>query len=88
MKAMSISEGRKKLFELREHVVTDHDPVILTHKRGNIVLISMDEWEIYKETLHLLRDKSALKALVKSFEDHDTGKPNGKNVEEIFSDLA
>jgi prevent-host-death family protein len=88
MRAMSISEGRKKLFELREKVVTDHDSVILTHKRGNIVLISMEEWEIYKETLHLLRDKSALKALIKSFEDHDTGKIKGKTVEEIFPDLA
>ena len=88
MRAMSISEGRKKLFELRERVVSDKDPVILTHKKGNMVLISMEEWDLYKETIHLLQDKLALKALVTSFEDHDTGKSTGKTVDEVFSDIT
>lgn len=43
MQTMSISEARKHLDALREHVVNDHEQVILTHKQGNIVLISMDE---------------------------------------------
>ena len=87
MQVMSISEARKRLFELREHIVADHDQVILTHKSGNIVLISMDEWESYKETVRLLRDKAALKSLIQSFEDHDKGTITGKPVEEVFSDL-
>ena len=74
MEALSISEGRKRLFELREKIVSDHDQVILTHKGGNLVLISMDEWESNKETQRLLRDKEALKALIQSFDDHDSGK--------------
>ncbi len=32
MEALSISEGRKRLFELRERIVPDHVQVILTHK--------------------------------------------------------
>lgn len=87
MQVMSISEARKRLFELRKHIVADHDQVILTHKSGNIVLISMDEWESYKETVRLLRDKAALKSLIQSFEDHDKGTITGKPVEEVFSDL-
>ena len=87
MQVMSISEARKRLFELREHIVSDHDQVILTHKSGNIVLISMDEWESYNETVRLLRDKAALKSLIQSFEDHDKGTITGKPVEEVFSDL-
>ncbi len=87
MEALSISEGRKRLFELREQIVSDHDQVILTHKGGNVVLISMDEWETNKETQRLLRDKEALKALIQSFDDHDSGKKRGQSVKEVFSDL-
>jgi len=88
MEAVSISEGRKRLFELRERVVTDHDQVILTHKSGNIVLISMEEWEAYQETERLFKDKEALKALLQSFQDHDARKMKGKAINDIFSDLS
>ncbi|PJF20215.1 MAG: type II toxin-antitoxin system prevent-host-death family antitoxin, partial [Phototrophicales bacterium] len=64
MEAISISEARKRLFELRQQVVEDNDRVIMTHKQGNVVLISMDEWEAYQETMRLLNDKAALRALV------------------------
>ncbi len=88
MEALSISEGRKRLFELRERVVSDHDQVILTHKNGNVVLISMEEWENYQETQRLLKDKETMKALIQSFEDHDQKRERGKSVNEVFSDLG
>ncbi|MBF0203732.1 MAG: type II toxin-antitoxin system Phd/YefM family antitoxin [Desulfamplus sp.] len=82
MRALSISEGRKRLFELRDQVVTDHDQVILTHKNGNVVLISMEEWESYQETQRILKDKQTMKALIQSFEDHDAGTKLGKSINE------
>ncbi len=87
MVAMSISEGRQRLFELRERVVDDHDQVILTHKSGNVVIISMAEWEAYEETRRLLKDKAALSALLQSFAAHDAGERSGKSPQEIFADL-
>ena len=88
MQAVSISEARRRLFELREHIVEDHEQVIVTHKHGNIVIISMEEWESYQETLRLLKDKAALKALIQSFEDREKGTITGKSVEEVFSDVS
>ncbi len=88
MEAISISEARKRLFELRQQVVEDNDRVIMTHKQGNVVLISMDEWEAYQETMRLLNDKAALRALVASFDAHDAGETEGKTPEEIFADLS
>ena len=88
MEALSISEGRKRLFELRDRIVSDHDQVILTHKNGNVVLISMEEWESYQETQRILMDKETMKALIQSFEDHDSKKHCGRSVKEVFSDLA
>lgn len=87
MLALSISEARQRLFELRQRVVVDHDQVIMTHKQGNVVLISMEEWETYQETLRLLKDKAALVALLRSFADHDAGRTMGKPLEAIFTDL-
>jgi antitoxin YefM len=88
MEALSISEARKRLFELRQNVVDNQDQVIMTHKQGNVVLISMEEWDAYQETMRLLNDKSALKALVDSFEAHDKEATVGKTIEDIFSDLS
>lgn len=77
----------ERLPELHKHIVSDREPVTLTHQNGNMVLISKKEWETFRETMLLLKDKAALKALVRSFEDHDSGKTAGKSVEEVFSDL-
>jgi antitoxin YefM len=88
MEALSISEARKRLFELRQRVVADNDRVIMTHKQGNVVLISMDEWEAYRETVRLLNDKAALRALVDSFAVHDAGGTQGKTPDELFTDLS
>ncbi len=87
MQAVSMSEARKRLFELREHVVNDHESVIVTHKQGNIVMISMEEWEAYHETLRLLHDTAALRALFQSFEDRKQQTIRGKSVEEVFADV-
>lgn len=87
MEALNISEARKRLFELRQQVVDDNDRVIMTHKNGNVVLISMDEWESYQETVRLLNDKAALKALVDSFATHDARETTGNSPEDVFSDL-
>lgn len=88
MEAMSISEARQRLFELRQRVIEDNDQVIMTHKQGNVVLISMDEWEAYQETVRLLNDRAALQALVDSFAAHDTGETTGKSIADIFADLS
>ena len=88
MEALSISEARSRLFELRQKVVDNQDQVIMTHRQGNVVLISMDEWEAYQETMRLLNDKTTLKALVDSFESHDRGETSGKTIEEVFADLV
>ena len=87
MEIMSVSKARSRLSELHRQIIFNHEQVILTHKSGNAVLISMEEWELYKETLRLLNDRKALKALVRSFEDHDAGRAVGKSAKEVFSDM-
>ena len=87
MQTMNISEASSRLPELCETVAENYEQVVLTREKGNVVMISMDEWEAYTETVRLLNDKAALKALLRSFENHDSGKSEGKPVREVFADL-
>ncbi len=87
MIAMSISEGRKKLFELRQSIVDDSETAILTHRDGNMVLISQDTWDRWNETLRLHQDKVTMKAIDDHFDDRDSGIDRGVPLNEAFPDM-
>ena len=52
--SISASEARQRLFPLLEQVNTDHEPVRITSKGGDAVLMSADDYDkwlaIAKET--------------------------------------
>jgi antitoxin YefM len=53
--AISASEARSKLFPLIQQVNDDHEPVEITSKGGNAVLMSADDYRSWQETVYLLR---------------------------------
>jgi prevent-host-death family protein len=53
MTTKTASEARKNLYRLMDEVAEDHEPVLITGKRHNAVLMSEDEWRAIQETLHL-----------------------------------
>ena len=54
MPAVSASEARANLYRLIDEVATSHDPLFITGKRGNAVLLSEADWNAIQETLHLV----------------------------------
>ena len=54
MTTVTATEARKKLYKLVDVVQESHDPVQITGKRGNAVLISEDDWHAVQETLYLV----------------------------------
>ncbi|MEX0588347.1 MAG: type II toxin-antitoxin system Phd/YefM family antitoxin [Cyanobium sp.] len=50
---VSATEARKRLYVLIDEVGQSHEPVRITGKRGNAVLLSEDDWRAIQETLHL-----------------------------------
>ena len=54
MTTMSATEARKQLYKLLDDVSQSHEPVQITGKRGNAVLVSEDDWRAVQETLHLV----------------------------------
>ena len=54
MTTMSVSQARASLYRLIDAACESHEPILITGKRGNAVLLSEDDWRSVQETLHLL----------------------------------
>lgn len=54
MTTITATEARKRLYQLLAELSESHEPVGITAKRGNAVLVSEEDWRAIQETLHLL----------------------------------
>ena len=54
MTTLSVTEARANLYKLIDDTSLNHEPVIITGKRSNAVLLAEDDWNAINETLHLL----------------------------------
>ncbi|GBD96233.1 MAG TPA: type II toxin-antitoxin system Phd/YefM family antitoxin [Nitrospirae bacterium] len=54
MTTLSASEARAKLYKLLDEAASSHEPIQITGKRNNAVLVSEDDWRAIQETLYLL----------------------------------
>lgn len=80
--AITASEARKQLFPLLEKVNVDRTPIEITSKRGDAVLMSVDDYRALEETAYLLRAPANVRRLVESLdqarsgtvEEHDLGR--------------
>jgi len=64
--AITASEARKNLFPLIEKVNDDREPVEITSKRGDAVLMSRTDYEALQETAFLLRVPANARRLLES----------------------
>ena len=54
MTSIPVTQARARLYQLVEEAETTHDPIQITSKRGNVMLVSEEDWRSIQETLHLL----------------------------------
>ena len=54
MTVLNATEARSKLYSLIDEALTTHQPIVITGKRGNAVLVSEEDWNAIEETLYLL----------------------------------
>ena len=54
MQTFTASEARANLYRLIDETAQSHEPIVITGKRSNAVLISAEDWSAIQETLHLL----------------------------------
>jgi prevent-host-death family protein len=54
MHTLSATEARANLYRLIDETAQSHEPILITGKRADAVLISSEDWSAIQETLHLL----------------------------------
>lgn len=54
MKTLTATEARKDIYNLLDEATESHEPIQITGKRSNVVLIGEDDWRSIQETLYLL----------------------------------
>jgi antitoxin YefM len=50
---IAVTEARQTLFKLVDRVNESHEPITIVGKRGNVVLVSEEDWRSIQETLYL-----------------------------------
>lgn len=54
MKTISATKAREKLYKLLDEAQKSGEPIQITGKRSNAVLVSEDDWRAISETLYLV----------------------------------
>ena len=74
MNAITYTAARENLASTMDQVCLDRDPVIITRKREQaVVMISLEDYESLQETAYLLRSPANAKRLLESIEAAEKG---------------
>ncbi len=75
MKALTYTALRSNLAKTMKEVCDDHDPVIITRKQHDaVVMMSLDDYESLNETAYLLHSPKNTKRLLESIEELEKGR--------------
>jgi antitoxin YefM len=74
MKAISYTAARENLAATMDQVCNDRDPVVITRKRDQaVVMLSLEDYESLEETAYLLRVPANAKRLAAAMESLQSG---------------
>jgi len=66
MTTLTATQARANLFRLLEQAALSHQPIQITGRRQNAVLVSEEDFRAMQETLHLLAVPGMKKSLLKA----------------------
>ncbi len=52
-KVMTVSQARTNIYKIMDETAQTHQPIMITGKRNNVVMISEEDWNAIEETLYL-----------------------------------
>lgn len=82
MNAITYTAARENLASTIDRVCNDRDPVIITRKRNqSVVMISLEDYEALEETAYLLRSPANAKRLVSALESLEKRKAEAKEID-------
>ena len=65
MKTITATKARSNLYKLIDETAKDSEPIYISGKRNNAVLLSEDDWRAVEETLYLLSIPRMRESIIK-----------------------
>jgi len=69
MRTISATEARNNIYKLLDMAAEEKEPIQITGKRTNAVLISEDDWRAIQETLYLLSIPGMRESIIKGMKE-------------------
>lgn len=81
MRAITYTRARNNLAATMKKVCDDHDPIIVTRKNNEaVILMSLEDYEALTETAYLMQSPKNAKRLIESIEELNTGKGKEREI--------
>jgi antitoxin YefM len=78
VKTLPLTEARKELPNIVDEVSAGHEHFVITKRgRPQVVLMSLDEFESWQETLEIMADRGAMAAIARAERDIKAGRVRG-----------
>ena len=52
-KVMTVSQARTNIYKIMDETAQTHQPILITGKRNNVVMLAEEDWNAIEETLCL-----------------------------------
>jgi antitoxin YefM len=69
MTILNVSEARSNLYRLIDQANESHEPVIISGKRKNAVLLAEEDWNAIQETLYLVSIPSMRESILNGMQE-------------------
>ena len=70
MTTVNVTEARANLYKLIDDASASHEPVVITGKRGNAVLLAEEDWNAIKETMYLLSVPGMRESIIEGMQEN------------------
>ena len=71
--------AKTNLYKLVQHTIASHEPVIVTGKTGNVVILSLKDYKALQETLYILQTMPSISNEAKKAKTTKNGDLYGKD---------
>ena len=65
MRTINVTKARANLYNLLIEASESHEPIQITGKKSNAILVSEEDWRSIQETLYLLSIPGIMKSIIK-----------------------
>ncbi|MDD2697641.1 MAG: type II toxin-antitoxin system Phd/YefM family antitoxin [Arcobacteraceae bacterium] len=71
-KIMTVSQVRADIYNVMDETAQTHEPILITGKRNNVVMLSQEDWNAVQETLYLNSIPNMVSSIQESMQSSDS----------------